>query len=101
MMLLDSPLNRAGMLQVYIHTEKNVLIEINPHVRIPRTFKRFCGLIGRTIDAFRVCQKYAVVQYAVFVFSIAVQLLHKLSIHADDGPMKLMKVLYVCMCVCD
>lgn len=47
------------------------------------------------------CQKYAVVQYAVFVFSIAVQLLHKLSIHADDGPMKLMKVLYVCMCVCD
>jgi rRNA small subunit pseudouridine methyltransferase Nep1 len=46
MMLLDSPLNRAGMLQVYIHTEKNVLIEINPHIRIPRTFKRFCGLIG-------------------------------------------------------
>lgn len=67
MMLLDSPINRAGMLQVYVHTEKNVLIEINPHIRIPRTFKRFCGLI--------------------------VQLLHKLSIHADDGPMKLMKVI--------
>lgn len=48
MMLLDSPLNRAGMLQVYIHTEKNVLIEINPHIRIPRTFKRFCGLIGKS-----------------------------------------------------
>ena len=46
MMLLDSPLNRAGMLQVYIHTEKNVLIEVNPHIRIPRTFKRFCGLMG-------------------------------------------------------
>lgn len=46
MMLLDSPLNRAGMLQVYIHTAKNVLIEVNPHLRIPRTFKRFCGLIG-------------------------------------------------------
>ena len=46
MMLLDSPLNRAGMLQVYIHTSKNVLIEINPHIRIPRTFKRFCGLMG-------------------------------------------------------
>eukprot|EP00731_Ephydatia_muelleri_P027102 Em0018g1202a len=27
LMLLDSPLNRAGLLQVYIHTEKNVLIE--------------------------------------------------------------------------
>ena len=47
MMLLDSPLNRAGMLQIYIHTAKNVLIEVNPHLRIPRTFKRFCGLIGK------------------------------------------------------
>ena len=46
MMLLDSPLNRAGLLQVYIHTTKNVLIEINPHLRIPRTFNRFCGLMG-------------------------------------------------------
>lgn len=46
LMLMDSPLNRAGLLQVYIHTEKNVLIEINPQTRIPRTFKRFAGLIG-------------------------------------------------------
>lgn len=45
-MLMDSPLNRAGLLQVYIHTEKNALIEINPQTRIPRTFTRFCGLIG-------------------------------------------------------
>ncbi|KAL5466726.1 hypothetical protein EMCRGX_G030874 [Ephydatia muelleri] len=67
LMLLDSPLNRAGLLQVYIHTEKNVLIEVNPHTRIPRTFKRFCGLM--------------------------VQLLHKLSIHAADGPMKLLKII--------
>jgi rRNA small subunit pseudouridine methyltransferase Nep1 len=44
--LLDSPLNKAGLLQVYIHTTKNALIEVNPHVRIPRTFKRFCGLMG-------------------------------------------------------
>ena len=46
-MLLDSPLNKAGLLQVYVHTEKNVLIEINPHTRIPRTFDRFCGLMGK------------------------------------------------------
>jgi rRNA small subunit pseudouridine methyltransferase Nep1 len=46
-MLMDSPLNRAGLLQVYIHTEKNVLIEINPQTRIPRTFDRFCGLMGK------------------------------------------------------
>lgn len=67
LMLLDSPLNRAGKLQVYIHTERNVLIEVNPSTRIPRTFDRFCGLM--------------------------VQLLHKLSIHASDGPNKLLKVI--------
>lgn len=67
LMLLDSPLNRAGKLQVYIHTERNVLIEVNPATRIPRTFDRFCGLM--------------------------VQLLHKLSIHAHDGPHKLLKVI--------
>ncbi|KAL6264582.1 hypothetical protein P5V15_004684 [Pogonomyrmex californicus] len=67
LMLMDSPLNRAGLLQVYIHTEKNVLIEINPQTRIPRTFKRFAGLM--------------------------VQLLHKYSVRASDGPMKLLKVI--------
>ena len=46
-MLLDSPLNKAGLLQIYIHTEKNVLIEVNPHTRITRTFDRFCGLMGK------------------------------------------------------
>eukprot|EP00003_Mantamonas_plastica_P030783 TRINITY_DN7758_c1_g2_i1.p1 TRINITY_DN7758_c1_g2~~TRINITY_DN7758_c1_g2_i1.p1 ORF type:complete len:288 (+),score=119.44 TRINITY_DN7758_c1_g2_i1:95-865(+) len=44
--LFDSPLNKAGLLQVYVRTEKGVLIEINPRTRIPRTFKRFCGLMG-------------------------------------------------------
>lgn len=58
MMLLDSPLNRAGMLQVYLHTEKNVLIEVNPHIRIPRTFKRFCGLIGKKNCACNVSQDF-------------------------------------------
>ncbi|EJD00781.1 Nep1-domain-containing protein [Fomitiporia mediterranea MF3/22] len=65
--LLDSPLNKAGLLQVYIHTTKGVLIEINPHVRIPRTFKRFSGLM--------------------------VQLLHRLFIRGVNGPEKLLKVI--------
>lgn len=67
LMLMDSPLNRAGLLQVYVHTERNALIEIHPQTRIPRTMKRFSGLI--------------------------VQLLHKLSIRASDGPQKLLKVI--------
>ena len=44
--LFDSPLNKAGLLQVYIRTKNNVLIEINPKTRIPRTFKRFSGLMS-------------------------------------------------------
>uniref|UniRef100_A0A1B6CP32 18S rRNA (pseudouridine-N1)-methyltransferase n=1 Tax=Clastoptera arizonana TaxID=38151 RepID=A0A1B6CP32_9HEMI len=67
LMLLDSPLNRAGLLQVYVHTEKNVLIEINPQTRIPRTFKRFAGLM--------------------------IQLLHKFNVRASEGSMKLLKVI--------
>ena len=45
--LFDSPLNKVGLLQVYIHTNKNALIEINPKTRIPRTFKRFSGLFSQ------------------------------------------------------
>jgi len=45
LMLLDSPLNRAGKLQIYFHTTSNVLVEVSPQCRIPRTFNRFCGLM--------------------------------------------------------
>jgi rRNA small subunit pseudouridine methyltransferase Nep1 len=48
--LLDSPINKAGKLQIYIHTAKNVLIEVNPGVRLPRTFKRFAGLMVQLLQ---------------------------------------------------
>merc|ERR1719203_742000 len=44
MSLLDSPLNKAGKLMIYLHTAQNVLIEVHPSLRVPRTFKRFAGL---------------------------------------------------------
>ncbi|KAK5172869.1 18S rRNA pseudouridine methyltransferase [Saxophila tyrrhenica] len=65
--LLDSPVNKAGKLQIYIHTAKGVLIEVSPTVRIPRTFKRFAGLM--------------------------VQLLHNLSIRSTNSQEKLLKVI--------
>jgi len=65
--LIDSPLNKAGCLQVYIRTNNNVLIEVNPSIRIPRTYKRFSGLI--------------------------VQLLHKMKIKAGTTSTTLMKVI--------
>jgi rRNA small subunit pseudouridine methyltransferase Nep1 len=65
--LLDSPVNKAGRLQIYIHTAKGVLIEVSPTVRIPRTFKRFAGLM--------------------------VQLLHRLSIRSTTSQEKLLRVI--------
>ncbi|CAI5444035.1 unnamed protein product [Caenorhabditis angaria] len=65
--LLDSPLNRAGKLRVFFRTSKNVLVDVSPQCRIPRTFDRFCGLM--------------------------VQLLHKLSIRAAETTQKLMSVV--------
>ena len=65
--LLDSPINKAGKLQIYIHTAKGVLIEVSPSVRIPRTFKRFAGLM--------------------------VQLLHRLSIRSANSNEKLLRVI--------
>lgn len=51
--IFDSPLTKAGRLQaVYVRTEKGVLFEIKPHVRMPRTFKRFCGLMCKLLRKF-------------------------------------------------
>lgn len=105
LMLLDSPLNRAGLLQVYIHTERNVLIEVNPSTRIPRTFDRFCGLMGeahasvmnvvycRCCACVVLCALCWLFVTALLPYISSVQLLHKLSIRAVDGPQKLLKVI--------
>ena len=46
--ILDSPLNKAGRIGgVFIKTTDGVLFEVRPHTRIPRTYKRFAGLIGK------------------------------------------------------
>lgn len=60
-------MNKVGKLQIFIHTAKGVLIEVSPTVRIPRTFKRFAGLM--------------------------VQLLHRLSIRSTNSQEKLLKVV--------
>ncbi|XP_020573612.1 ribosomal RNA small subunit methyltransferase nep-1 [Phalaenopsis equestris] len=49
--ILDSPLTKAGRLQaLYIHSTRNAIIEVKPHVRIPRTFRRFCGLMVQLLE---------------------------------------------------
>jgi rRNA small subunit pseudouridine methyltransferase Nep1 len=65
--LLDSPINKCGKLQIYIQTATGVLIYVSPSVRIPRTFKRFAGLM--------------------------VQLLHRLSIRSVTSTERLLQVI--------
>ncbi|KUO40205.1 MAG: hypothetical protein AVW06_02725 [Hadesarchaea archaeon DG-33-1] len=42
---LDTPLNREGLLRLYVHTRQNKLITIDPATRLPRAYNRFVGLI--------------------------------------------------------
>ena len=65
--LFDSPLAKAGRIQLFIHTHTNVLIKVSHELRVPRTFKRFAGLIT--------------------------QLLHTRKIQASDNNKVLMKVI--------
>jgi rRNA small subunit pseudouridine methyltransferase Nep1 len=44
----------TGYWQIFIHTEKHVLIEVNPKVRIPRTFKRFSGLMVQLLHKLKI-----------------------------------------------
>lgn len=45
--VLDSPLNKEGMLKTYVHTRNDECIFINPEVRLPRSYTRFCGVIEK------------------------------------------------------
>jgi len=68
MTILDSPLNKSGKVKaVWVHTAKGALISVHPRTRLPRTYKRFAGLM--------------------------VQLIQKLSVRAADGPDKLLRVV--------
>eukprot|EP00792_Barthelona_sp_PAP020_P002632 TRINITY_DN14173_c0_g1_i1.p1 TRINITY_DN14173_c0_g1~~TRINITY_DN14173_c0_g1_i1.p1 ORF type:complete len:235 (-),score=46.90 TRINITY_DN14173_c0_g1_i1:13-717(-) len=52
--LLDSPLNKAGFLRIYIHTQNNAFIYVNPKLRIPRTYPRFASLMVHLLNKQRV-----------------------------------------------
>ncbi len=46
MAVLDSPLNKAGYVKLYIRSTKGVIIDVSSQMRVPRTYKRFAGLMG-------------------------------------------------------
>lgn len=47
--LLESPLNRAGGLDVAIHTRNNRLVFIRPDTRLPRGEARFQGVMAKVL----------------------------------------------------
>ena len=54
LMLLDSPLNQAGLLQIYIRTNTNVLIEVSPMLRVPRTYKKFAAMMAQCLTKLKI-----------------------------------------------
>eukprot|EP01062_Namystynia_karyoxenos_P064553 TRINITY_DN57536_c0_g1_i1.p1 TRINITY_DN57536_c0_g1~~TRINITY_DN57536_c0_g1_i1.p1 ORF type:complete len:292 (+),score=111.26 TRINITY_DN57536_c0_g1_i1:71-877(+) len=48
--IFDTPLCKEGRVRVLINTIKNKCIEVSHTTRIPRTFRRFAGLMSQLID---------------------------------------------------
>jgi len=57
--LLDSPLNKAGHLLVYLHSAQGVLVEVHPALRVPRAFRRFAAVVAELLRTHEVQGKQA------------------------------------------
>ncbi len=53
---LGSPLNREGLLQVYVHTFNDYVISVAPETRLPRNYERFIGLMEQLFETGKVPQ---------------------------------------------
>ncbi|KAG8342751.1 putative EMG1 NEP1 methyltransferase [Trypanosoma vivax] len=65
--LLDSPLNRAGFLQVFLRTKKGVVVAVDPRLRVPRHMRLFEKMM--------------------------VSCLHRMKVRAAHGPLSLLRVV--------
>lgn len=54
LLALSSPLNKQGMLKVFIHTFNDQVVSIDPRVRIPRNYNRFVGLMEQLLTTGKV-----------------------------------------------
>jgi len=51
---LGSPLNKEGLLQVYVHTINDYVISVNPATRLPRNYNRYVSLMEQLFELERV-----------------------------------------------
>ncbi len=54
---LGSPLNKEGLLRVFVHTINNQVITVNPESRLPRNYNRFIGLMEQLFEQQKVPQE--------------------------------------------
>jgi rRNA small subunit pseudouridine methyltransferase Nep1 len=47
---LGSPLNKEGLLKVYVHTISDCVITVDPATRLPRNYNRFVNLIEQLFE---------------------------------------------------
>ncbi|SBT74912.1 ribosomal RNA small subunit methyltransferase NEP1, putative [Plasmodium malariae] len=52
--LLESPLNKYGMLQIYVKTHDNQLFYISPHLKIPKTYNQFEALMVTFLRKYKI-----------------------------------------------
>lgn len=51
--LLQSPLNRAGLLQIYVRTQNNELFKVDPQFFVPESFDEFTTIIVQLLHHLR------------------------------------------------
>lgn len=61
-LLTQCPLNRAGMLQIYVRTQNNELFRVDPQFSVPQTFEEFSKVMVQLLHDLRpvrakVCSK--------------------------------------------
>ncbi len=54
LLALNSPLNKAGMLETFVHTLNDYVIFVRSDVRLPKNYNRFIGLIEQLLIEGRV-----------------------------------------------
>ncbi|MCX8171293.1 MAG: 16S rRNA methyltransferase [Candidatus Bathyarchaeota archaeon] len=54
---LGSPLNKEGLLRIYVHTINDYVISVSPETRLPKNLNRFVGLIEALFEYGRVPPK--------------------------------------------
>jgi len=48
--VMGSPLNKEGLLRVYVHTIDDHVIEVDPSTRLPKNYNRFVGLVEQLYE---------------------------------------------------